>query len=131
MPGSTIVCSYNGCTLTAAELENPYIGGGDQFCEECYDEWYNEHSVACAFCEEYWLEDDMSEWFVLVDAEYGDPGLYRPLSYPYCSQKALLKHAVERVGSLLPSFELNSCNPMELVCEKCVTGRLDLEERAR
>lgn len=119
-------CSYNDCTLTEEEILDPFKIGDEIVCDECYDAWRAENESECPFCFDRWLEDDLSECFVLVDAEFGEPGLYRPLRFPFYAQPLigtpdLWLDAVERIGSLLvpAGIETGDC-PAAYVCKECM-----------
>lgn len=129
MNNGRITCWYNDCTLTDAEREDPDMIDGEPVCESCYNSWRCENESECPFCCNYWLVDDLSVCFVLVDDEFGEPGLYRPLSYPFYSQPLigaphLWDHAVQRIGSLLPSTMIDiDRHPAAYVCKECMGGR--------
>lgn len=125
MNSTATKCWYNDCTLTPAEIEEPYMIDGEPVCESCYDSWRSENESECPFCCNYYLEDELSECFVLVDEEFGEVGLYRPLSYPFYVQPligfpAMWDHAVQRIGSLLPSAGIETGYPAAFVCNECM-----------
>lgn len=124
-------CSYNGCALTTAEeLESPHTVDGDVFCDECYDSWRSDNESVCPFCCDYFLDDELSECFVFLGDEFDEhepePGLYRPLVYPYYDQPMLGRPrfrdvAIEQIGSLLFPDRMETANcPAAYVCTSCM-----------
>lgn len=124
---STITkCWYNDCELTADDIDAAYDIDGEPVCYDCYDSWRCENESECPFCCNYLLDDDLSECFILTDEDFGEVGLYRPLSYPFYSQPVigtptLWTHAVQRIGSLLPSAGMDAGgHPAAFVCKSCM-----------
>lgn len=125
MDKSTAELCVNGCTIKADERRDAEIIEGDLYCDRCYEEWEADNTTVCPFCEDCWSDEDLSECFILVDEDFGELGLYRPLSYPYYSQPmigrpTLWEHAVEKIGSLLPGLEFDVSCPAAYVCDQCM-----------
>lgn len=121
-------CYRNGCVLTDDERADPYIGDGDVMCQECHNDWRSENESRCPFCEEYYLDEELSECFIIVDTEYGgELGLYRPIEYPFVSQPMigsphLWEEKVTKIGSLTRhpcAYETEGC-PAAFVCKRCI-----------
>lgn len=118
-------CSYNGCKLTPAEIAEPYMHDGEMYCEECDEEWRIENESECSFCCDWFEDDDLSECFVVVDVEDVEPGLYRPLEYPYYAapmigRSTFYDGAIERIGSLLRPERIDTGYPCAFVCKQCM-----------
>jgi len=119
------VCAYNGCKLTAEEIKEPYICDGEVFCEDCDESWRMDNESACPFCGDYFLDDGLSACFVVIDVDVMEPGLYRPLKYPYydapmIGRSSFRDGAVDRIGSLLHPEWIEPNPPCAYVCKQCM-----------
>lgn len=123
-------CSYNGCELTNEEMESPNKVDEDIFCDECYDSWFSENSFECPLCQERNLRDEESDYFILFDAEIGEPGVYKVLSYPFCSQPLLgtpmlYDSSVSRIGFVPQNTYLEFEYSCAFVCKDCMTKKIN------
>jgi hypothetical protein len=118
-------CYYNGCALTDVDIEQDYQIDDQTVCRDCYESWRDDNESECPFCCNYFLEEDLSDVFVLWDPEIGQPGVYRPLSSPFYSQPpigcpSMWDSAVERIGSLMPNFAIDIVGcAAAFVCKEC------------
>lgn len=133
-PLMPLICDRNGCTLAGEELESPMRIDGEVVCDKCYDDWRDYNSTTCPLCCESYLEDDLSDCFILVDSEYGEPGLYRVLAWPFYRQgligsATIYPDAVTRIGSIMPdvAYEMEM-GAAAFVCKECL-GRHPLRKR--
>lgn len=118
-------CWYNGCVLTDVDIEQDYRIDDETVCEDCYESWREDNELECPFCGNYFLEEELSDVFVLWDSELGQPGVYRPLSRPFYSQPligrpSMLHSAVEMIGSLMPNVAIGVAGcAAAFVCKEC------------
>lgn len=120
-------CSHCEELLCGEEREFPSRADDEVVCDTCYSEWFYENSFDCPLCCEPQLDDDQTDYFVLFDASFGAPGIYKALSYPFYSQgsigaASLWPHAVSRVGFVPPDAFCEDA-PCAFICASCITER--------
>ena len=94
------------------EIESPHKVYDETVCDECYDDWFSEESSECPVCCDYFLEEDLSEYFIVFDSEVAEPGIYKPISFPYYSQPMIGhgnmdRRAISRLGFIPTGVERN------------------------
>lgn len=120
----TVTCT-NGCKLTKAEIAEPYTRDGEVLCESCDEDWQMDNKSLCPFCHDYFEDEQLSECFALVDVDGHEPGLYRPLEYPYYDAPMIGRSyfydgAIERIASFLHADHVEAGLRCAYVCKQCM-----------
>lgn len=120
-------CEWCHDVLEGEEIEAPFDYDGETICEDCWDNYYFENSVECPICCNHYLEDDLSEYFVVFDPEVAVPGIYKPLRLPFYVEEMLgggwmMEENISRVGFVPRGAEQGVC-PCAHICERCIARR--------
>lgn len=126
-------CQRCNDALAGEELEAPTDIDGEIVCDDCYDEWFLDHSFKCPLCDERQVEDQKSDHFVLFDGYYGTPGLYKALCFPFYREPMvgygeLFADDIDRVGPV-PGLAQNDGFPCAFVCKACADSRVHATEQ--
>ena len=110
------------------EIESPHKVYDETVCDECYDEWFAEESSECPVCCEHFLDEDLSEHFIVFDSEVAEPGIYKPTEFPYYGQPMIgrghmYRNAITRIG-FIPAGVERDCYPCAYICAGCLERRL-------
>ena len=64
-------------------VEHPFAPDGINLCQDCESGWRLDNEDECPVCANYFLEDELTDWFVIRDELGGHPpGIYYPVRYP-------------------------------------------------
>ena len=109
------------------EIESPHEVDDETVCDECYDDWFAEESSECPVCCDYFLDDELSEYFIVFDPEIAEPGIYKPKEFPYYSQPmigrgTMYRPSISRIGFIPVGVE-RECYPCANICVFCLDRR--------
>lgn len=132
-----LICERCRQPMTGAEeVEAPYHVDGETWCDDCYDEWFSENSTECPLCCNWHLDEDLSEYFLLFEAEEGlATGFYKwtndsIYTEPPRGRSPYGRVWVRRVGFLPHEAQWESFDPCVAICLECIEQRLSGRQSA-
>ena len=116
--------------LTPDEVEFPSDPWGTgAVCGDCERDWWLDNSFECPLCSEEVEDSEESVFFILFDQEYGAPGLYKALRFPFYAQPMigapmLWLDAVQRMGDVPPTaYQDESESAAMMICTECIIAK--------
>ena len=109
------------------EIEGSYHVDDETVCDKCHDNWFHENSSECVICCESFLDDDLSDCFVLFEDDDAEPGIYKAIRFPFYTAGLigtswLHMNCISRIGFVPKDVEMDGY-PCEFICNDCIKRR--------